>query len=132
LRQITLAKTQLKNKWSNESTSVLQRGQERSDAIEGMIDCRRALVGRMFQTIFHKNSLKRSFKFSFQIAFHKGRVGGDKLVIKMARYAEFVVKQPEQEWVHKNLACCLLLTTWFGHHTLKDKISLMKEKKQQA
>jgi hypothetical protein len=97
LRQTTLVKTQLKNKCSNESTSVLQRGQERSDAIEGMIDCRRALVGRMFQTIFHKNSLKRSFKFSFQIAFHKGRVGGDKLVIKMARYAEFVVKQPEQE-----------------------------------
>jgi hypothetical protein len=97
LRQTTLVKTQLKNKCSNESTSVLQRGQERSDAIDGMIDCSRALVGRMFQAIFHKNSLKRSFKFSFQIAFHKGRVGGDKLVPKMARYAEFVVKQPEQE-----------------------------------
>lgn len=48
LCQTTLAKTQLKNKCCNESTSVLQRGQERSDATEGMIDCSRALVGRMF------------------------------------------------------------------------------------
>jgi hypothetical protein len=52
-------------------------------------------------------SLHLSFNFNFQMSFHKvveiGDAVAEKLLSKIARYAELVVKRPEHEGIQVKL-----------------------------
>jgi hypothetical protein len=67
--QVILAKQQLKKRWEREYASNFQRGHKISESEIGRIRFSLSLVGRMFQAIFHRNSLSLAFSFNFHNIF---------------------------------------------------------------
>jgi hypothetical protein len=72
------------------------------------MDCSRTFVGSTSRAIFQMKSLSLSFKFSFQMSFHKvvdiGDGVAEKLLSKIARYTELVAKRPEHEGIQVKLS----------------------------
>lgn len=67
LRQVTLTKTQLKNRCCRESAATLHKGQKVSELGYTRICAKRSLVGIIFQAIFQINNFSLSFKFNLQM-----------------------------------------------------------------